>query len=175
MIVREAALGDAAAIQAIYAHHVLHGTGSFEEVPPTVEDIAARIAAVQERGLPYRVAVDDGAVRAYAYASPFRPRAAYRYTVEDSVYVAPDAQRRGYGRAALQAVIDACAGLGVHQIVAVIGGSDNSGSIGLHDALGFRRMGVLTGVGFKAGRWVDAVHMQKALNGGSQAEPVKAP
>jgi phosphinothricin acetyltransferase len=167
MIVREALPADAAAVQAIYAHHVLNGWGTFEEVPPTTAQIAERMAAVQGRGLPYRVVEDAGAVRSFAYAAPFRPRAAYRFTIEDSVYVAPDGQRRGYGRAALGAVMAECQRLGFHQMVAVIGGADNAGSIGLHTALGFRRTGVLPGVGFKAGRWVDVVHMQKALNGGA--------
>ena len=174
MIVREATPGDAAAVQAIYAHHVLHGWGTFEEVPPTADEIAGRIAAVQKRGLPYRVVEDDGAVRAFAYAAAFRPRAAYRFTIEDSVYVAPGAQRRGYGRAVLHAVIAACEEMGFHQMVAVIGGADNAGSIGLHRALGFEHTGVGRSVGFKHGRWVDIVWMQKALNGGEGSLPQAA-
>jgi phosphinothricin acetyltransferase len=131
----------------------------------------ARRGAVADRGLPYLVAEAEGRVLGFAYAAPFRLRAAYRYTVEDSVYVAPDAQGRGVGRAALGAVLAACEGLGMRQVVAVIGDSGNAGSLALHRALGFERKGVGAGLGYKHGRWVDIVWMQKALNGGADRAP----
>jgi phosphinothricin acetyltransferase len=130
-----------------------------------------RRRAIAERGLPFLVAEQDGRVLGFAYAGPFRPRAAYRYTLEDSVYVAPDAAGKGVGRAVLSAVIEACEALGVRQLMAVIGDSDNAASIGLHRALGFEQTGVGKSVGFKHGRWVDIVHMQKPLNGGDSLEP----
>jgi phosphinothricin acetyltransferase len=171
MIVRPATQADAPAIHDIYAHHVLNGDGTFEESPPGVDAMALRIGAVLLRGLPYLVAEENGAIRAFAYASPFRTRDAYRFTLEDSVYVAADAARRGYGRAVLKPVIAACRDLGVHQVLAMIGGSDNAGSIGLHRALGFRDCGVLKGVGYKFGRWLDVVTMQLPLNGGVERAP----
>lgn len=171
MIVRASTEDDAAALAAIYGHHVLHGFGTFEEVPPSVEDMAGRRRAIVERGLPYLVAEEAGAVLGFAYAGPFRPRAAYRYTVEDSVYIAPDAMGRGVGRAVLSEVLKACEAFGVRQVVAVIGDSGNAGSVGLHTALGFEPAGVGRGFGWKHGRWVDIVWMQKALNGGSTSPP----
>jgi phosphinothricin acetyltransferase len=171
LIVRPAAAGDVAAIQAIYAHHVLHGTGTFELVPPSVEEMAERIAAITTRGLPYMVAEMEGRVAGYAYAGPFRLRAAYSYTAEDTVYVSPDFHRRGVGRAVLARVIEDCERLGLHQLVAVIGGSDNAGSIGLHAALGFEPAGVTPGLGWKDGRWNDVVWMQRPLNGGVSRPP----
>jgi phosphinothricin acetyltransferase len=171
MIVRDATAADLQAIAAIYGHHVLHGAGTFEEVPPTLEDMAQRLAAVQSKALPWVVAQADGRILAYAYAGPYRLRSAYRYTAEDSVYVAPDAQRRGAGRAALQAVIARCEAMGLRQLVAVIGDSGNQGSLGLHEALGFERVGALPAVGFKHGRWLDVVIMNKPLNGGPARDP----
>ena len=171
MIVREATEADAEALAAIYGDAVLHGFGTFEEEPPTPGDMDGRRRAVQDRGLPYLVAEADGQVLGFAYAGPFRPRAAYRYTLEDSVYVSPDAKGKGVGRAVLSAVIAACEALGVRQLMAVIGDSGNSGSIGLHRALGFEQTGVGRSVGYKHGRWVDIVHMQKALNGGDGLAP----
>ena len=171
MLIRPSAPADVPAIAAIYGHHVLTGFGSFEEEPPSMSDMAERREAIVARGLPYLVAEDAGRVLGYAYAGPFRPRAAYRYTVEDSVYVAPDAQGRGAGRALLTELIVVCEALGLRQMVAVIGDSGNAGSIALHRALGFEDIGVGQGFGFKHGRWVDIVWMQKALNGGDQAPP----
>jgi L-amino acid N-acyltransferase YncA len=171
MIVREATEADAAALAAIYGDAVLHGFGTFEEEPPTPQDMDGRRRAVQEKGLPYLVAEVDGQVLGFAYAGPFRPRAAYRYTLEDSVYVSPDAKGKGVGRAVLTAVIAACEALGIRQLMAVIGDTGNSGSIALHRALGFEQTGVGRSVGFKHGRWVDIVHMQKALNGGDSLPP----
>jgi phosphinothricin acetyltransferase len=171
MIVREATEADAAALAAIYGDAVLHGFGTFEEEPPTPQDMDGRRRAVQDKGLPYLVAELDGQVLGFAYAGPFRPRAAYRYTLEDSVYVSPDAKGQGVGRAVLTAVIAACEALGIRQLMAVIGDTGNSGSIALHRALGFEQTGVGRSVGFKHGRWVDIVHMQKALNGGDSLPP----
>lgn len=171
MIVRPATERDADALAAIYGDAVLHGFGTFEEVPPSPADMDARRRAVQDMGLPYLVAEADGRVLGFAYAGPFRPRAAYRYTLEDSVYVSPEAKGKGVGRAVLSAVIDACEALGVRQLMAVVGDSGNSGSIGLHRSLGFEQTGVGKSVGFKHGRWVDIVHMQKPLNGGDERLP----
>lgn len=171
MIVRPAEAADMPALAEIYGHHVLHGFGTFEEVPPSAAELNQRREAIVARGLPYLLAEDQGKVLGYAYAGPFRLRAAYRYTVEDSVYVAPDAQGRGVGRAVLSAVIEACEAIGIRQMVAVIGDSANAGSIGLHTALGFTHQGVGLGLGYKHGRWVDIVWMQKALNGGTTLEP----
>ncbi|MDZ4375332.1 MAG: N-acetyltransferase family protein [Phenylobacterium sp.] len=162
---------DAGALAAIYGHHVLHGFGTFEEVPPSPDEMESRRSAIAARGLPYVVAEADGRVLGFAYAGPFRPRAAYRYTVEDSVYVSPEAVGRGVGRAVLAAVIAECEILGMRQVVAVIGDSDNAASIGLHRALGFQDAGVGRSFGFKHGRWVDIVWMQKPLNGGDTTKP----
>ncbi len=162
MILRDAREDDVAAITAIYAHHVLHGLGTFEETPPDREQMAARLQAVQARGLPWLVAQDDD-VAGYAYASPYNLREAYRHTVEDSVYVAPGREGRGVGRALLEALIARCQALGLRQMMAVIGDSANAASIGLHTALGFEVKGVGSAVGFKHGRWVDIVWMQRPL------------
>lgn len=171
MIVRPSEASDAGALAAIYGHDVLHGFGTFEEVPPSPREMAERRLAIVERGLPHVVAEEDGKVLGFAYAGLFRPRAAYRFTVEDSVYVAPDAHGRGVGKALLSEVLKACEALGLRQVMAVIGDSGNSGSIGLHTSLGFRHAGVCQSVGFKHGRWVDTVWMQKALNGGDASAP----
>ena len=171
MQIRPATEADAQALAAIYGHHVLHGFGTFEEVPPAAAEMDARRRAIVGHGLPYLVAETAGQVLGYAYAGPFRARAAYRYTVEDSVYVAPDQTGKGVGRAVLAAVLAACEGLGLRQVVAVIGDSQNAASIGLHRALGFEQTGVGRSVGFKHGRWVDIVHMQRALNAGDAALP----
>jgi len=171
MIVRAATADDAGALAAIYGHHVLHGFGTFEEDPPTAAEMESRRAAIAARGLPYLVAEEGGRVLGFAYAGPFRPRQAYRYTLEDSVYIAPDAIGKGVGRAILSAVIEACAALGIRQLVAVIGDSGNAASIGLHRSLGFVDAGVGRSFGFKHGRWVDIVWMQKGLNGGDQTAP----
>jgi phosphinothricin acetyltransferase len=172
VIIRPAADADVAAIAAIYGHHVLTSTGTFEETPPPAAEIAARIAAVEALRLPYLVAEDDGGrVTGFAYASAFRPRPAYRYTAEDSVYMHPDWMGRGVGKALVAEVIAACAALGVRQMIAVIGDSANAGSIGLHRSLGFEDAGVGRAFGFKFGRWVDVVWMQKTLGPGSEAPP----
>jgi L-amino acid N-acyltransferase YncA len=173
VIIRPASDADVAAIAAIYGHHVMNSTGTFEETPPSKAEIAARIAAVDALRLPYLVAEDNGGqVTGFAYASAFRPRPAYRYTAEDSVYIHPDHMGRGIGKALVGEVIDACAALGVRQMIAVIGDSANAGSIGLHRALGFQDAGVGRAFGFKFGRWIDVVWMQKTLAPGADAPPM---
>jgi phosphinothricin acetyltransferase len=170
-VIRPSEDADIAAIAAIYGHHVLHGVASFEEVPPPVEEIARRRGDIVGRGLPYLVAERAGSVLGYCYAGPFRPRSAYRYTLEDSIYIAPGEVGRGIGRALLQAVLDQSTQLGYRQMVAVIGGSDTVASIRLHAALGFAPVGTLNGIGYKFGGWVDTVLMQKPLGPGSTMPP----
>ena len=171
MIIRAAGEADVVAVTAIYGHHALHGLGTFEEEAPSAADMAARIAQITALGLPYLVADDGGVIIGFAYAAPFRPRAAYRYTVEDSVYVAPGCAGRGVGKALVQRLIEICQGMGLRQMMAVIGDSGNAASIGLHRALGFDPAGVCRSVGFKHGRWVDTVWMQRALNDGDASAP----
>jgi len=170
-VVRPAALDDLPAIQAIYAHHVLHGLGTFEETPPPVDEMTRRWQATIDQDMPYLVAVEDGTVMGYAYAGLYRPRRSYRFSVEDSVYVAPDAGRRGYGRRLVGALIEQCTAKGFRQMLAVIGDSGNHGSVGLHRNLGFRDVGLLPSVGFKFGRWVDVVVMQRPLGEGDATTP----
>jgi len=174
LAIRPAATADVPAIQAIYAHHVLHGIASFEEEPPDQAEMARRLADVLKRGLPYLVAEDrpgSGTILGYAYAGPYRARPAYRYTLEDSVYVLPGEGGRGIGSALLGALIERCAALGYRQMIAVIGDSGNAGSIRLHARHGFRTIGTLASVGFKHGRWVDSVFMQRALGPGDETLP----
>ena len=162
---------DVPAIAAIYAHHVRTGLASFEIVPPTEEEIAHRRLEVLKRGLPFLVAELAGTVVGYAYASPYRARPAYRATLEDSIYIHPDHARKGIGRLLLQALIDSCEAKGYRQIIAVIGDSGNAPSIGLHRAFGFAHTGTLRSVGFKFGRWVDTVLMQRPLGPGDTTMP----
>ena len=169
--VRDVATRDLPIIESIYAHHVLNGLASFEDVPPGLAEIERRHRDITSRGLPYVVAELDGQVAAYAYASPYRARPAYRHTLEDSVYVDRDAVGRGLGRAALAAVIGRVTALGYRQMIAIIGGSGNAASIGLHQALGFQHAGTLRSVGFKFGRWVDSVLMQLSLGAGDSEPP----
>jgi L-amino acid N-acyltransferase YncA len=169
--VRPSRDADLPVIAAIYAHHVRQGLASFELEPPSLGEMARRRAEVVARGLPYLVAEAEGRVVGYAYAGPYRTRPAYRYTVEDSVYVEPDQVGRGIGRLLLPAVIGACEGAGYRQMVAVIGDSGNAASIRLHEAFGFRRVGLLPSVGFKLGRWVDSVLMQRPLGEGDATPP----
>ena len=171
MQLRPAAPGDLEAVQAIYAHHVRHSLGTFEEDPPPVEEIARRHAAVRAKGLPWLVAETAGRVLGYAYAGPFRPRPAYRFTVEDSVYVAPDCIGQGAGKALLNALIGECEAMGLRQMIAVIGDSGNAASIGAHRACGFEFKTAIDAAGWKFGRWVDIVWMQRALNGGAALPP----
>jgi phosphinothricin acetyltransferase len=169
--IRPARAADLAAIQAIYAHHVLTGLASFEEVPPDLAEMAARHAKVVGRGLPFLVAEDDGGVLGYAYAAPFRDRVAYRYSLEDSVYMAPGAAGRGIGAALMAELIARCQALGYRLMVAVIGDSANAASIGLHRKMGFAPAGRLPSVGFKFGRWVDSVYMVRPLGPGAATPP----
>jgi len=171
LLIRDSTDADIAPIQAIYAHHVVHGLGSFEEVPPGIETMAERRATLLAAGLPYLVATRADKIAGYAYAGPFRPRAAYRYSLEDSIYVAPDAVGGGIGRGLLEALLVRAEAWGARQMVAVIGDSANAGSIGLHKALGFRMVGVFEAIGYKHGRWVDSVMMQCPLGRGGQAPP----
>lgn len=163
LVIRDAADSDIARIQAIYTPYVLHGLATFEEVVPSVEELHSRRAAILARGMPYLVAEWNGEVVGYSYASAYRPRVAYQFTVEDSVYLAPEFQRRGIGTSLLAALIERCRRTPARQMVAIIGDSGNQGSITLHERLGFRHVGVLQNVGFKLGRWVDTVLMQRAL------------
>jgi phosphinothricin acetyltransferase len=172
VIQRDATADDANAIAAIYATYVRISPATFEEEAPDAIEMRSRMKRVQSAGLPWRVSVDaDGAVTGYAYASPYRARSAYRYTLESSVYVAPERLRRGIGFALMRHVIEACEGLGYRQMLAVIGDSANAPSIALHERLGFRLIGIHPAVGFKFGRWIDVVHMQLALGDGSRTLP----
>lgn len=169
---RDATEADMAQVQRIYAHHVLHGLASFEEEPPPVGEMQKRRDAVLSYGLPYIVAVDAaGRLLGYAYATQYRPRRAYRFTVEDSVYMAEGEQGRGIGRRLLDAVIERCAATGFRQMIAIIGNSANAGSIGLHTACGFRMVGTFENVGFKHGGWRDTVLMQRSLGDGAGTQP----
>ena len=171
--IRTATVADLGACRAIYAHWVEHGTGSFELDAPDHAEMARRHADVVGRGLPWLVAVDEasGRVLGYAYANWFRPRPAYRFCVEDSVYVDPAATGGGLGRQLLARLIEECTTAGSRQMLAVIGDSANHGSIGVHAALGFTRTGVMEAVGWKFGRWLDVVLMQRPLGAGKDSVP----
>jgi L-amino acid N-acyltransferase YncA len=171
MIVRPASAADFAAIQLIYAHHVLHGLASFEEAPPSLQEIRRRYDDVIARGLPYVAAEEAGEVLGYGYCTPYRTRSAYRYALEDSVYVRQGQHRKGIGRLILTELIARCERLGYRQLIAVIGDSAQAASIGLHASLGFLRAGTLRSVGFKFGRWVDTVIMQRPLGRGDGTPP----
>lgn len=162
---------DLAAITAIYAHHVLHGTGTFEIDPPNIQDMAARRADVLARGLPWLVAEEDGRVAGFAYCNWFKPRPAYRYSAEDSIYVADHARGRGLGRLLLQALCTHAEAAGVRKLLAVIGDSANAGSIAVHGAAGFTEVGVMRSVGWKFGAWRDIVLMEKPLGAGDTTAP----
>jgi len=164
IVIRPAEPADMPRVQAIYSAHVLTGTSSFEEVPPDVEEMRRRRDAVLEAKLPYLVAMEGSAVLGYAYALRYRPRSAYRYTAEDSVYLDSGAGGRGIGRALLAKVLELSAAAGYREMVAVIGDSANAASIGLHAALGFRHVGTFQNVGLKFGKWLDTVLMQRSLH-----------
>lgn len=168
---RDARAGDLPAITRIYAHHVRTGTASFETEPPDEAEMRSRFDAIRDKGLPWLVAEIEGRVAGYAYASLYRARFAYRFTLEDSIYVDPAAARAGVGRALLARLIADCEAAGARQLVAVIGDSGNEASIRLHAALGFRPAGVLRHVGWKHGRWLDSVLMQRELGAGAGAPP----
>lgn len=171
MIVREATEADLEAMREIYAHHVAYGLGTFEEINPDAEDFAGRFAGVTRHHLPWLVAEIDRKLAGYAYAAPFRPRSAYRFTVEDSVYVAPDRVGQGVGRQLLSEVIARCEAMGLRAMFAYIGDSGNQASIGVHRSLGFEMAGVLRSAGFKHGRWADVVIMQRMLGEGDAETP----
>jgi phosphinothricin acetyltransferase len=169
--VRPAKPADIPAIQAIYSHHVLNGLASFEEEPPSVDEMRRRFEDITRRGLPYVVADFGGSVAGYGYCALYRMRSAYRYALEDSVYVRHDAHGRGIGTAILSDLVRRCEGLGYRQLIAVIGDSGHAASIALHASLGFLRVGTLRSVGFKFGRWVDSVIMQRPLGPGDGKRP----
>ena len=171
MELRAAAAADLPAIQAIYAHHVLRGLASFEEVPPDVGEMCRRHAEVTARGLPYLVAAERGEVLGYGYCAPYRSRSAYRYALEDSIYVRDGHLGKGIGTRLLTELLRLCEGLGYRQVIAVIGDSANAGSIALHARLGFLRVGTLRSSGYKLGRWVDSVLMQRPLGEGDMTPP----
>ncbi|NGM22343.1 N-acetyltransferase [Roseomonas stagni] len=171
MLIRDAKPADVPAITAIYAHHVAVGTGTFEEQPPTEAEMAARVAKVQDAGWAWLVAELDGTVMGYAYFNQFRDRSAYRFAAEDSIYVRDDVRGQGVGKALVEALLARATDCGFRQIFAVIGDSENVGSIGLHVSLGFRQAGVLKAAGLKFGRWVDVVFMQRALGEGDRTTP----
>jgi L-amino acid N-acyltransferase YncA len=169
--IRAAQLTDIFAITAIYRPSVLTGSASFELDAPDDAEMGRRMTAILDAGFPYLVAERDGQVLGYGYLSAYRPRAAYRWSVENSIYVAPEAQRTGTGRALLQALIDEATTRGSRQMIAVIGDRQSHGSIGLHTALGFTHSGIVRSVGFKHGRWLDQVIMQLSLAGGDTTSP----
>jgi len=164
LIVRASTEADVVRCAEIYAHHVLHGTASFEVDPPDLAEMKRRRAAVLDIGLPHLVAEREGRVMGYAYAGNWRPRPAYKFSVEDSIYIDKDAVGQGVGRALLPVLIEQCTALGKKQMVAVIGDSASTPSIRLHAACGFRHVGTLENIGFKFGRWLDSVLMQRPLD-----------
>lgn len=172
-LIHPASDADIDAIASIYAEHVLHGTATFETEAPSAREIAARHAEVRARGLPWLVArqEDGGAVVGFAYCQWFKPRPAYRYSAEDSIYLAPGAVGRGIGRALLAALMRDAERAGVRKLIAVIGDSGNAASIGLHRAAGFRQVGVIEACGFKFGRWLDVVLMDRPLGAGAATLP----
>lgn len=172
IIIRAATLADIAAITEIYRPEVLSGTATFEMVPPDEAEMARRHAAIVAAGFPYIVASNGDAILGYAYAQAFRARPAYRYTVEDSIYIAPEARGRGVGKALLARLVEDCTALGLRQMIAVIGDSPRQqSSIGLHQSQGFEVVGRLPSVGYKHGRWLDSVQMQRSLGPGDGSAP----
>ena len=164
---------DIAAITAIYAYHVLHGTGTFETEPPSASDMATRRADVLSKGLPYLVAEHEGNILGFAYGNWFKPRPAYRYSVEDSVYLAPGLYRKGLGRAMLAELLAHCETAGIRKVMAIIGDSANAGSVGVHLAVGFKKVGIVEACGWKFGAWRDIVIMQKTLGPGASEPPAE--
>ncbi|WP_298923451.1 GNAT family N-acetyltransferase [uncultured Ramlibacter sp.] len=172
--IRSSTDADLPAITAIYSHHVLHGTGTFETTPPNEVDMAARRADVLAKGLPYLVVEDGGQLLGFAYCQWFKPRPAYRFSAEDSIYMHPDARSRGLGRELLTALAAAAEAAGVRKLIAVIGDSANAGSIGVHRSLGFHHVGVFKSCGWKFGQWLDIVLMEKSLGEGDTTAPEPA-
>jgi phosphinothricin acetyltransferase len=169
--IRPAITADLPSITEIYEHAVRFGTATFELIPPDLPEMTRRFHALMDGGFPYLVAALDGSVAGYAYASPYRPRPAYRFTVENSVYLQPAVHRRGIGLQLLQNLIDECEPRGYRQMIAVIGDSANAGSIGVHRRCGFQMIGTHPNVGFKFGRWLDTVMMQRPLGEGDRTLP----
>jgi L-amino acid N-acyltransferase YncA len=169
--IRPATAADLPAVTDIYEHAVRYGTATFELIPPDLAEMTRRFGALMDGGFPYFVAVLDGGVAGYAYAGPYRPRPAYRFTVENSVYLRPAIHRRGIGLQLLQRLIGECEARGYRQMIAVIGDSANAGSIGVHTKTGFQMIGTHPDVGLKFGRWLDTVMMQRALGKGASTVP----
>lgn len=169
--IRPSQLEDIPAITAIYAHHVLHGTGTFEVDPPTQDDMTNRRADVLSKGLPYLVATEGDKLLGFAYCNWFKPRPAYRFSAEDSIYMAPDAQARGLGRALLAELMAQAELAGVRKLIAVIGDSANVGSVAVHRSVGFSHVGTLKSCGWKFDRWLDVVMMDKSLGLGDNNPP----
>jgi L-amino acid N-acyltransferase YncA len=173
--VRVADEDDMPAIQEIYAHYVLNSSSSFEEDAPTVAEMTARWQKIQSRKMPFLVAMVGKRIAGYAYGGPYRERSAYRYTIEDSIYIAPDMLGRGVGNALMEELIKRCTALGYRQMIAVIGDSTNAASLAIHSRHGFRVIGALSSSGFKFGRWADAVLMQRPLGDGDSTLPPGQP
>ncbi|GAB2894588.1 GNAT family N-acetyltransferase [Paralcaligenes sp. KSB-10] len=171
LTIRDASADDMAYVQAIYAHHVLHSSATFEEVPPTVQEMQSRREHVLAQGLPYLVAVLDKKIIGYSYASAYRPRIAYRYTLEDSIYLADGQGGKGVGKALLTALLARCEQGPWRQMIAVIAGNNNLQSIGLHRSLGFKHAGTQPSTGFKFNQWIDVVFMQRPLGPGDTTLP----
>ncbi|MFA7670099.1 MAG: N-acetyltransferase family protein [Burkholderiaceae bacterium] len=169
--IRDATAADIPQIQQIYAHHVLASTATFEDTPPTVEEMVRRLNDIQDQGLPWLVAEHEGRILGYCYAAPYRPRLAYRYTVEDSVYLADGESGKGIGRKLLAALIERCEQGPWRQMIAVIAGTQNQGSIALHRKLGFAHVGTQPETGYKFSQWIDVVFMQRALGPGGSTPP----
>ncbi len=172
-LIRPSTEADLPAITAIYGHHVLHGTGTFETTPPTEAEMAGRRAAVLGKGLPWLVAEDGGRVLGYAYCQWFKPRPAYRFSAEDSIYLHPDAAGKGLGKLLLARLVDQAQAAGLRKLIAVIGDSQNAGSIGVHRALGFQLVGVIANCGWKFGAWRDIVLMERVLGDGASTPPAQ--
>jgi phosphinothricin acetyltransferase len=170
-IIRPSQPEDLSAITAIYQHHVLNGTGTFEIEPPSQEDMTARRADVLGKGLPYLVIEENGQVLGFAYCNWFKPRPAYRFSAEDSIYLAPNVSGKGWGRLLLAELCRAAEVAGIRKLIAVIGDSANEGSIGVHKSLGFQSVGVVKSCGWKFNRWLDIVMMEKALGHGDTRSP----
>ena len=169
--IRPATEADLPSITDIYGHAVRHGTATFELIPPDLAEMTRRFQVLMEGGFPYLVAALDGTVVGYAYAGAYRPRPAYRFTVENSIYLEPAIHRRGIGLKLLRRLIDECETCGYRQMIAVIGDSANAGSIGLHTVCGFQMIGTHPNVGLKFGRWLDTVMMQLTLGEGATTIP----
>ncbi len=170
-LIRPSTEQDLPAITRIYGHHVLHGTGTFETTPPTESEMATRRADVLAKGLPWLVVEQDGQVLGYAYGNWFKPRPAYRFSVEDSIYMAPEAAGKGLGRALLAELLAQLERGGTRKVMAVIGDSSNAGSVGVHRALGFTPVGTVASCGWKFDRWLDIVIMEKTLGAGNSTRP----